>query len=56
MLWLRMLLDLFCAGALGYLLLGRVSEPRTLWLLELDAHNKDLYLCLNYSKAGSSFI
>ena len=33
MLWLRMLLDLFCAGALGYLLLGRVSEPRTLWLL-----------------------
>ena len=28
-----MLLDLFCAGALGYLLLGRVSEPRTLWLL-----------------------
>jgi uncharacterized protein (TIGR00159 family) len=32
-LWLRMLLDLFCAGALGYLLLGRVSEPRTLWLL-----------------------
>ena len=33
MLWVRMLLDLFCAGALGYLLLGRVSEPRTLWLL-----------------------
>jgi len=32
-LWVRMLLDLFCAGALGYLLLGRVSEPRTLWLL-----------------------
>ena len=31
--WLRMLLDLVCAGALGYLLLGRVSEPRTLWLL-----------------------
>mgnify|MGYP002027338380 CR=1 FL=1 len=28
-----MLLDLVCAGALGYLLLGRVSEPRTLWLL-----------------------
>jgi len=31
--WLRMLLDLVCAGALGYLLLGRVSEPRTPWLL-----------------------
>ena len=31
--WLRMLLDLVVAGILGYLLLGRVSEPRTLWLL-----------------------
>ena len=31
--WLRMLLDLVVAGTLGYLLLGRVSEPRTLWLL-----------------------
>ncbi|MEB3240777.1 MAG: diadenylate cyclase CdaA [Synechococcus sp.] len=28
-----MLLDLVVAGTLGYLLLGRVSEPRTLWLL-----------------------
>jgi uncharacterized protein (TIGR00159 family) len=31
--WLAVLIDLLCAGALGFLLLGRVSEPRTLWLL-----------------------
>ena len=36
-LWLRMLLDLFCAGALGYLLLGRVSEPHPLVVARLSA-------------------
>ncbi|MFM7453079.1 MAG: diadenylate cyclase CdaA [Cyanobium sp.] len=30
---LRLILDLVLAAGLGWLLLGRVSEPRTLWLL-----------------------
>ncbi|MFM7268007.1 MAG: phosphoesterase, partial [Cyanobium sp.] len=34
-----LLADLFCAGLIGKLLLGRISEPRTLWLLRG-------YLCL----------
>lgn len=33
MLWLRLILDLLFAASLGFLLLGRVTEPRTLWLL-----------------------
>jgi uncharacterized protein (TIGR00159 family) len=31
--WLRLLLDLACAAGFGVLLLGRVREPRILWLL-----------------------
>ena len=30
---IRLLLDLLCATGLGVLVLGRVTEPRTLWLL-----------------------
>mgnify|MGYP003340889894 CR=1 FL=1 len=37
--FLLLLADLFCAALLGTLLLGRISEPRTLWLLRG-------YLCL----------
>ena len=33
MFWLRLSFDLLFAGSLGFLLLGRVTEPRTLWLL-----------------------
>ena len=33
MFWLRVSIDLLFAGSLGFLLLGRVTEPRTLWLL-----------------------
>ena len=31
---IRLLLDLLCATGLGVLVLGRVTEPRTLWLLQ----------------------
>ncbi|MEN9877959.1 MAG: hypothetical protein RLZZ158_998 [Cyanobacteriota bacterium] len=33
MFWLRLFLDLLFAASLGFLLLGRVTEQRTLWLL-----------------------